>query len=59
MKKVEVLGAVVALDWLFNDGRMSKYILEKAIEIYKISKSKETKTVYVTEKELIDAGFGC
>lgn len=59
MKEIEVLGAVVALDWLFNDGKMSKYVLEKFCEIYKISRSKETKTVYITEKELIDSGFGC
>lgn len=59
MKEVEVLGTAVALDWLFNDGKMSKYLLEKFIEIYKISKSKEKEIVYVTEKELTDFAFGC
>lgn len=59
MKEVEVLGTVVALDWLFNDGKMSKYVLEKFIEIYKISKSKEREVVCVTEKELTDSAFGC
>lgn len=59
MNEGKIITGLVALDWVFNEGRVTKFLVEKGIELYKISKIGTQKTEYLTEKDLVDAGFGC
>lgn len=58
-KELMQLGAgLIGLDLMFNDGKWSKYLAERAFQI--LGKS-AVKIVYVpvTEEDLVDCSFGC
>ncbi len=59
MTEQDVLNQIIVHWKAYSKDRITKFLVEKGLELYKIHKMGAPKIECLTEKDLVDAGFGC